>query len=92
MFKHEVIYVIMWFKTYFYPENVIPTGHTSKCAVTTSSGPVVEDSRGVKEVVGSIPNQVIPKTLQMVFDASLLSALQSNVRSTIIGQFPHANN
>ena len=35
---------------------------------------VVDHSSGVQEVVGSIPSQVIRKTLKMVLDASLLSA------------------
>ena len=33
----------------------------------------LEHSNGVWEVVGSIPDQVTPKTLKMVLDASLLS-------------------
>ena len=51
-----------------------------------ASGPVEEHSPGVREVVGSIPGQVIPKTLkiipgrvipktlEMILDVSLLSA------------------
>ena len=41
---------------------------------TAPGGLVVERSAGVREVVGSIPGQVIPKTLKMVLDASLPSA------------------
>ena len=42
--------------------------------MTAPSGIVGERSPGVREVVGSIPSQVIPKTLKMVLDASLPSA------------------
>ena len=40
---------------------------------TAHGGLVVEHTPGVREVVGSIPDLVIPKTLKMVLDASLLS-------------------
>ena len=36
---------------------------------TAPGGLVVEHSAGVREVVGSIPGRVIPKTLKMVLDA-----------------------
>ena len=45
----------------------------SCCQQTTPSGLVVKHSPAVHEFVGLIPSQVIPKTLKMVLDASLLS-------------------
>ena len=48
---------------------------------------MVERSAGVREVVGSIPSQVIPKTLKMVLDASMLSARHLKVRSRMYGRF-----
>ena len=44
-------------------------------------GLVIELSPGVREVVGLIPGWVMPKTLKMVFDASLLSAQHLKDRS-----------
>ena len=51
-------------------------------------GLVVEGLPGVREVVGLIPGQVIPKTLKMVLDASLLSAQHLMDRSKTYGRFP----
>ena len=42
--------------------------------LTTPGGQIVERLPGVHEVMGSISSRVIPKTLKMVHDASLLSA------------------
>ena len=42
---------------------------------TAPGGLLVECSPGVREVVRSIPGRVRPKTVKMVFDASLLIAL-----------------
>ena len=50
---------------------------------------MVERSLGLQEVVGSIPGRVIPKTLKMVLDASLLSAWHLKDRSRTNGRFPH---
>ena len=55
---------------------------------TAPGGLVVERSPGVREVVGSIPCRVIPKTLKMVLDASLLSARHLKDRSRTYGRFP----
>ena len=41
--------------------------------LSISGNPVVECSPGVLDVKGSIPGQVIPKTLKMLLGASLLS-------------------
>ena len=49
---------------------------------------MVERSPGVREVVGSISGWVIPKTLKMVLDASLLSARHLKDRSRTYGRFP----
>ena len=48
--------------------------------MTTPSGPVVERSPGVREIMGSIPGWVIPKTLKMVLGASLLSTRHSGIQ------------
>ena len=56
---------------------------------TTPGGPVVEYSPGMQEVVGSVPNCVLAKTLKMVLDASLLSVQHLKLRSRKYGQFPH---
>ena len=53
----------------------------SHCTMTAAGGPVVECLPGVQEVMGSIPGWVIPKTLKMVLDASLLSAWHLKDRS-----------
>ena len=57
--------------------------------LTVPSCLVVERSPGVREVVGLILGQVIPKTLNMVLDASWLSAQHLKDRSRTYGQFPH---
>ena len=49
---------------------------------------MVEHLPGVREVVGTIPSRVIPKTLKMVPDASLLSARHLTDRSRTCGRFP----
>ena len=54
---------------------------------STPGGLVVECLPGVREVMGSIPCQVIPKTLKMVLDTSLLL----KERSRIYGRFPAVN-
>ena len=54
---------------------------------TSPGGLVVERSPGVREVVGSIPGRVIPKTLKMVLDASLLSARHVKDQGHMVG-FP----
>ena len=56
--------------------------------MTAPSGLVVEHSLGVREVVGLIPSRVIPKTIKMVLDASLLSARYLKDRSRTYGRFP----
>ena len=59
------------------------TGLVCYLMVTAPSGIVVERSPGVREDVGSIPGWVIPKTLEIVLDASLFSAQHLKVRSRI---------
>ena len=54
-----------------------------------SSGPGVECSPGVRDVMGSIPSQVIPKTLKMVLGAFLLSTRHLKVRPRKYGWFTH---
>ena len=56
---------------------------------TTPGGLVVGRLLGVREVVGSIPGQFIPKTLKMVLDTSLLSTRHLKNRSRTQGRFPH---
>ena len=56
---------------------------------TAPGGLVVERSPGVQEVVGSIPGRVIPKTCNMVLDASLLGTQHSKVRTRKYGWFTH---
>ena len=58
-------------------------------SMTAPSGPVVECAPCVQEVVGSFPGWVIPKTLKMLFKASLLSTLHLMVRLRIYSLFPH---
>ena len=48
----------------------------------------MECSHGVREVMGLIPGQVIPKTSKIIPDASLLSAWHLKVRSRKYGRFP----
>ena len=48
--------------------------------LTGPSGPVVERSPGVWEVLGSVLGRVIPKTFKIVLGASLLSARHLKVR------------
>ena len=55
---------------------------------TAPSGLVVERLPGVREVVALIHSQVIPKTLKMVLEASLLSARHLKDRSRTYGWFP----
>ena len=57
---------------------------------TTCGGPVVEFSPNVWDVMGSFPSHVMPKSLKMVLDASLLSAQLSKVRSWKCGQISTA--
>ena len=65
-------------------------GHKRRSLRSTAPGGLVlECSPGVQEVVSSILSRVIPKTLKMILDASLLSALHLKVRSRKRGQFPH---
>ena len=60
----------------------------STVCVTAPGGLVVECSPGVPEVMGSIPSRVIPKTLKMVPDASLLRNRHLKDRLRTYGQFP----
>ena len=55
---------------------------------TAPDGSVVERSPGVREVVGSIPCQVIPKTFKLVLDASLLSVQHLKERPRKYGVSP----
>ena len=55
---------------------------------TAPGGLVVERSPDVREVLVSIPDRVIPKTVKMVLDASLLSARHLKDRSRTYGRFP----
>ena len=55
----------------------------------TPAGLMVACLPGVQEVVGSIPSRVIPKTLKMELDASLLSAQHLKDRSMTHDRFPH---
>ena len=66
----------------YLPISVVPV------ILNRPSGLVVERSPGVREVVGSIPGRVIPKTLQMVLDAFWLSARNLKDRSRTYGRFP----
>ena len=50
---------------------------------------MVESSPGVWEAVGLIPSQVIPRTVKMALDASLLSAQHLKVRLRTYGLFSH---
>ena len=50
-------------------------------------GLVVQHLPGVWDVVGSIPGWVIPKTLKMVLDTSLLSVWHLKDRSRTYGRF-----
>ena len=64
-------------------------GHKRRSLRSTAPGGLVlECSPGVQEVVSSILSRVIPKTLKMVLNASLLSALHSKNRSRTYGRFP----
>ena len=53
-----------------------------------TGGLLVQHLPGVREVVGSISGRVIPKTLKMELDASLLSTRHLKERSRTYGRFP----
>ena len=68
---------------YFYYSQIF--SNYDYVTTTAPGGLVVERSPSVREVVGSIPGRVIPKTLKMVLDASLLSARHLKDRSRTYG-------
>ena len=89
---HKYVCVSIWNTVYkdlngkkFWRNQVLNTSNV-KDVKTAPTGPVVEDSPGVWEVMGSIPGQVKPKTLKMVLGASFQSARQ--VRSRKYVWFP----
>ena len=55
---------------------------------TAPGGLALECLPGVRVVVGSIPSRVIPKTLKLVLDASVLSARHLKDRLKTYGRFP----